>query len=121
MTTSEASDDPFLRHFHRQPLPDAGIRIILLTDSPPEQAEAVVAPLIEAIAAVGRSVEHRIVSVEGMDLRVALSQGLEGARLPLVLVTTAREPWTPAHLEPLLKAIDSCDHVVGRRPARGPE
>src|SRR5262249_7089658 len=47
------------------------------------------------------------------------SRGLEGASLPLVLVTTAQESWTAAHLEPLLKAINHCDHVVGCRPARG--
>ena len=31
MTTSEEADDPFLAHFKRDPLPDAGIRVILLT------------------------------------------------------------------------------------------
>ena len=31
--------------------------------------------------------------------------------MPLVLVTTAVEPWTGAHLDPLLEAIDRCDHV----------
>ena len=36
--------------------------------------------------------------------------------MPLVLVTTAEEPWTNAHLDPLLEAINQCDHVVGRRP-----
>src|SRR5262249_8239002 len=79
------------------------------------------APLIDHLAAMGRAVEHRVVPVDGVDLGVALSSGLEDAHLPLVLVTTAREPWTPAHLEPLLKAIDHSDHVVGRRPARGTE
>ncbi len=34
-----------------------------------------------------------------------------------MLVTTAEEPWTAAHLTPLLEAIDHCDHVIGRRPA----
>ncbi len=66
---------------------------------------------------MGRPVECRIVAVAGSDLGCALTRGLEGAQLPLVLVTTAEEPWTEAHLDPLLKAIDHCDHVVGRRPA----
>ena len=39
MTTSEEFDDPFLRHFQRDPLPDAGIRIILLTDLPADRAD----------------------------------------------------------------------------------
>ncbi len=117
MTTIEDIDDPYLRHFHREPLPDAGIRIILLTELPVERAEAIVATLAEPLEAMGRTVESRIVPVAGLDFGAALSQGLEGARLPLVLVTTAEEPWREAHLEPLLKAIDHCDHVVGCRPA----
>ena len=32
-------------------------------------------------------------------------------------MTSADEPWTAEHLEPLLEAIDHCDHVVGRRRA----
>ena len=47
MTTSEELDDPFSAHFKRDPLPGAGIRIVLLTKLPHEQAEAVIAPLVE--------------------------------------------------------------------------
>ena len=36
-----------------------------------------------------------------------------------MIVTTATAPWSAAHLDPLLKAIDARDHVVGRRPAAG--
>ena len=61
MTTSEESDDPFLRHFQRDPLPDAGIRIIHLTDLPVDRAEAVIAPIADHLAAMGRVVETRIV------------------------------------------------------------
>jgi len=117
MTTSEAIDDPFASHIRRDPLPDAGIRIILLTDLPRADAEAVIAPLIDHIRAIGRPVEQCILEVESSGFNRLLCQGLNGASLPLVLVTTATEPWTPAHLEPLLKAIDHCDHVIGRRPA----
>ena len=35
-TDDEASDDPFAEHLRRDPLPDAGIRIIVLTDIPRE-------------------------------------------------------------------------------------
>src|SRR5271168_4136819 len=114
MTTTADIGDP---HFHRDPLPNAGIRIILLTELSPDRAEAIVASLADGIAAMGRPVESRIVPVAGTDLGSALSHGLEGAHLPLVLVTTAEEPWTEAHLAPLLKSIDHCDHVVGCRPA----
>jgi hypothetical protein len=119
MTTSEASDDPIEFHLRREPLPDAGIRIILLTDLPEERAETVVASLVDEITALGRPVERCIVLVEGSDFKSALRRGLEGARMPLVLATTAQEPWTKEHLLPLLEAIEQADHVVGRRPARG--
>jgi hypothetical protein len=45
----------------------------------------------------------------------ALEFGLRDATAPLILVTTSEELWTLAHLDPLLEAIDRCDHVVGRR------
>jgi hypothetical protein len=117
MTTTEASDDPFTEHQRRDPLPDAGIRVVMLTDMPAESAGGVMEPLAELISASGRPVERRIIPVsreQGMG--EALKRGLRGARLPLVLVTTACEPWTKAHLEPLLHAIDGCDHVIGCRP-----
>jgi hypothetical protein len=117
MTTSEAIDDPFASHIRRDPLPGAGIRIILLTDLPRADAEAVIAPLIDHIQAIGRPVEQCILQLQGSGLDRLFRQGLNGASLPLVLVTTATEPWTIAHLEPLLKAIDHCDHVIGRRHA----
>ena len=75
MTTTEDIDDPFLRHFHRDPLPDAGIRIILLTELPPDRAEAVVAPLADRLAAMGRAVETRIVPVADVGPRPRLEPG----------------------------------------------
>jgi hypothetical protein len=119
MTTSSGSDDPFEIHSHREPLPNAGIRIIFLTDLPEANAEALIAPLVELIRELGRPVEQRIVPITGSDMGRCVSAGLAGASLPLVLVTTALEPWTKAHLDPLLEAIDHSDHVVGRRPADG--
>src|ERR1700744_5328997 len=119
MATSEEFDDPFLRHFQRDPLPSAGIRIILISDLPIDRAEAVVAGLAKHLAGRKRTVETRVVPVGAAGLDRALASGLEGAHLPLVLVTTAEEPWTEAHLKPLVEAIDHCDHVVGRRPAAG--
>ena len=120
MTTSEEFDDPFLRHFQRDPLPDAGIRIILLTDLPPDRAEAVIAPLVECTRGHGAGGRRPASSRSRRRASAARStSGLAGRDLPLVLVTTADEPWTEAHLEPLLEAIDHCDHVIGRRPAEG--
>jgi hypothetical protein len=122
MTTTEESDDAFAAHRRRDPLPGAGIRIILITDQDTGTAPAVIAPLVDYLTEHGRPVEERIVDFgEGVGFAGSLERGLEGATLPIVLVTTAREPWTIDHLEPLLKAIDEGDHVLGLRPqaARG--
>ncbi len=78
MSTTEEIDDPYLQHFHRDPLPDAGIRIILLTELPLERAEAIIAPLAGQIEVMGRPVESRVVPIAGLDLGCALSLGLEG-------------------------------------------
>ena len=117
MTTTEESDDPFLAHFKRDPLPDAGIRIILLTDLPPSLPRPSSRRWsIRSRAGPGRRMADRP-GRRGSAWRTSFGRGLEGADLPLVLVTTAEEPWTAGHLDPLLKAIDHCDHVIGRRPA----
>ena len=116
MTKTEEIDDPFSAHLKRDPLPGAGIRIILLADLPAEHAHSVITPLSERIAELERPVEERIISVGDCGLAEGLRRGLEDASLPLVLVTTATAPWTADHLEPLLKAIDENDHVLGCRP-----
>jgi hypothetical protein len=116
MTTSEDSDDPFSAHCKRDPLPGAGIRIVILTELPYEQAEGVIAPLSRRIAELGRPVEHRIIAVAGLNLAEALRRGIEDTHMPLVLVTTAVKPWSAKHVDPLLEAIDASDHVIGRRP-----
>src|SRR4051794_29816904 len=120
MSTDESFDehDPFYAHFHREPLPGAGVRIVLITELSEESARPVVAPIADALAAAGREVQTRVVAFEKGKTRLgqALEGALEGPLPPLILVTTAVEPWSPAHLDPLLAAIDLCDHVTGRRP-----
>jgi hypothetical protein len=118
MTTTEADDDPFANHLHRDPLPNAGVRIILMTDLPAESANSIMSSLADLVAALGRPVERCIESVGSEGLDRSLERGLRGATLPLVLVTTAEEPWTTEHLEPLLEAINQCDHVLGCRQDR---
>jgi hypothetical protein len=117
MTIEVEADDPFAEHYKRDSLPGAGIRIIWLTEQAPDHAPAIIGPLCAAIAELGRTFEQRVVALNGIGLAEALEDGLSGTTLPLVLVTTATEPWTKAHLEPLLEAIDVCDHVIGRRAA----
>lgn len=119
MTTSEEDDDPYLRHFRRDPLPDAGVRILLLTDRPGDRAAAIIDPIADLLRSLGREVEARVESIAPDGFAHAIARGLAGAHLPLVLLTTADEPWTDAHLRPMVAEIDHCDHVIGRRPAPG--
>src|SRR4051812_28313247 len=106
MSVGEPEDlnDPFIAHFHREPVSGGGIRVILLTEQPAEAATACVAPLIASLEASGRTVELRVVPIERSAPRLneAIEGALEDATLPLVLLTTAVEAWTPAHVEPLL-------------------
>src|SRR5258707_3887609 len=107
--------DPFEAHLRRDPLPGAAVRVIVLAPDDGPAAGRVARSLEELIAQRGRQVDSVVVSGAGRGLNDALALGLEGAVAPLVLVTTAGEPWTAAHLDPLLDAINHCDHVVGRR------
>lgn len=115
MSTSDEPIDPFEAHFHRDPLPQAGIRVVVLCQDDHDRSAAVAGALESLISARGRGVESVIVPVAGRGTGRALEQALEGAGLPLVLVTTTEEPWTAGHLDPLLESIDRCDHVLGRR------
>jgi len=121
MSADETHDenDPFAAHFHREPLPEAGVRVVQITELPEDAAQLVVAPLALWFGSSGRAIELHVIRVDRATARLgeALESALVGASLPLVLITTAVEPWTPAHLEPLLQSINVCDHVVGRRPA----
>src|SRR5208337_3502395 len=120
MSAEETIDenDPYAAHMRRNPLPGAGIRIIFLTGPAADSAERILAPIVAWLQAAGRPVATRTVILDGRTARLndAVRAALDDLSHPLVLITTAVQPWSPAHLEPLLEAIDRCDHVVGRRP-----
>jgi hypothetical protein len=112
-------DDPFEAHSHREPRSRAAVRVVVLDrgGAAPAQAEAVGAGLIALLKGHHRKADLRIVSVRDCGgIGPAIEQAAADCDSPLVLVTTASEPWTEAHLRPLLEAIDKCDHVLGRRP-----
>src|SRR4051794_7102549 len=110
MSADESHDenDPFAAHFHREPLLGAGVRVIHITELPEDSARTVIAPLDLWFRSSGPAIEIRVIRVDRATLRLgeALETALDGASLPLVLITTAVEPWTRAHLEPLLHSID---------------
>lgn len=126
-------EDPFLARMRRSPFPrDAGIGAIVLTTEPdPEpipgsEAEAEAAParpnpvaegLKSLLASLGRPHEVVVRSIVPRGVAAAIRDGLAATSHPIVLVTHASAPWTPAHLEPALAAIDESDHVWGVRDA----
>src|SRR4051812_25632058 len=116
-TSDDQPIDPFEAHFHRDPLPGAGIRVIVVCRDDDARADEVARSLEDLVVARGRRVETVVMPVAGLGFNRALELGLEGASMPLVLITSAVETWTAGHLDPLLTAIDHCDHVIGRRKA----
>jgi hypothetical protein len=115
MSTLDEFDDPFEAHFRRAPLPGAAVRVIVLARHDRTTAEEVARSLERLFAERGRGVESVVVVVGERGAGAALREGLEGASAPLALVTTSRELGASEHIDPLLKAIDHCDHVFGRR------
>ncbi len=107
--------DPFEEHFRRSPLPGAAVRVVALARGSSAQAEEVAQSLLELLSARGRTAETVVAPVRALGENKALQQAIADTECPLLLVTSAEEPWTTEHLDPLLAAIDHCDIVVGRR------
>ncbi len=104
------------------PGPGAGVLVVVVDTGRPDRAERVASGLRNMLRSRKREVETRVVSTRGEEgLGPILERVAEESNLPLILVTTAIEPWTAAHLDPLLTAIDRCDHVYGRRECGIPQ
>jgi len=117
MSASQDELDPFDDHFRRDPLPDAAVLVVVLPrDEGPHRAREAAEALSDLLARCGRQAVAAEAAIPG-GWGQTLESSLLGASAPLILVTSAEEPWTPGHLGPLLEAIDRCDHVVGRRRA----
>jgi hypothetical protein len=102
----------------REPLAGAGVDVRVFDAGDPERAEAIARGIAALLRARGRAADFRILpSRSEAGLGPTLETAAREATQPLVLVTDAVEPWTAAHLDPLLAAIDAADHVIGRRPA----
>ncbi len=114
---SSILDDPFELHFQRDSRAGAGVLVVQFVGLDPGQ-DAAGHALADLVARDGRPVELRL-ALAVPSMGDALRTALEATEQPLILVSTAREPWTRAHLDPLLEAINRSDHVLGRRPASG--
>lgn len=109
------SDDPFERHAQRTSLANAGVLVLVISVDGTDRADRIAKGLIDLLAERGHSAIAEIVQADkwfGLPREDAFH--IQAAQ-DLILVTTATEPWTPAHLDPLLTAIDRSDHVLGRR------
>jgi hypothetical protein len=96
----------------------AGVDVIVLAENPPSRAESIGAGLLAQVRSLGRGATLQLVPARAeQGLGRALERALANSSLPLVLITTAIEPWTLSHLKPLFEAIELADHVIGRRPA----
>src|SRR5438552_1550580 len=92
---------------------DAAIRRAEQAGGDPGRAEGIGRGLVGLLERRGRPAEL-VVADEMAGAARALERALAGAAVPLVLVTTAVEPWADAHLDPLLTEVDRCDHALGR-------
>src|SRR5262245_531898 len=94
----------------------AGVQVLVVaTDESADRADVVARGLLGLLADRKRPADAEVVRADkwfGLNRPDALQDDGPHA---LVLVTTAAEPWTAAHLDPLLDAIDRADHVFGRR------
>lgn len=107
---------PLDAHCLRKPVPaTAGVRVVVLSEVGEERAREIGQELRRLIAGRLRPVEVVVDWYPHSSRAERLARAIEGAREPLTLVTTASEPWREDHLDPLLKAIDRSDHVIGGR------
>jgi hypothetical protein len=98
----------------------AGVDVIVLDEGHPQRAESIGEQLVALVRSLNRPATLQTLRTrDDRGLGRALESALAASSLPLVLITSAVEPWTAAHLAPLHDAIERADHVIGRRPASG--
>jgi len=108
--------DPFEAHLKRDPLPDAGVFVVVLASEGLERGQAVADSIVGLLEKRKRPTRMQVTELKGSDSRSELlRKALAEADQPLVLITHGQSSWTAEHLDPILTAIDRCDHVFGRR------
>jgi hypothetical protein len=110
--------DPFSAHARREPLKAAAVLVMVFDAGAPDRARQIANGLAGLLASRGRQTTTLVLpSRSDPGLGPVINQCVDQSSHPLVLITHAVDPWTAAHLDPLLEAVDSADHVLGRRPA----
>lgn len=115
--------DGFEIHLKREHIQGGGVFVVVLADEGLERAEAVADSISNLLIGRKRASGVRIVEhSQGANRGELLRQAVSEADQPLILITSGRAAWTAEHLDPMLSAIDRCDHAFGRRamdtPAR---
>jgi len=100
----------------REPLSKSAVRVIVMATEDAARAERIGDALVKLLHQRDRQASSIVVRADVYGWNRALEQGLSESLEPIVIVSSATEPWSAGHLDPLLKAIDSRDHVIGRRP-----
>ena len=124
MTTTEDLDelDPFDAHFQREPLPGAGVRRHRDRPSGPSRPRrgdrrAARRACCRRDGPAGRDPHRRVDRGEAGSTRRSTTGWQAASHSARPGHDGRRAAGPPAHLDPLLEAIDHCDHVIGRRPA----
>jgi hypothetical protein len=113
-------DDPFSVAARRTSVAGAGIDVLVFDAGDPARGELVGSGLVQLIRSRQRPAEFRVLPARSTaGLGPTLETAVATACQDLILVTSATRPWTAAHLDPLLVAIETSDHAIGRRPAAG--
>lgn len=113
--------DPFILHARRATVKGAAVLVVQFDAGDPDNAAEIAAGLCTLLEKCGHEAEAQVVaSRDPAGLGAVLEAAVTCAAQPLVLVSSAVAAWSMAHVEPLLKAIEAADHVVGRRPAGFP-
>jgi hypothetical protein len=100
----------------RDPVPPtAGVLVVVLAEIPEEQARAIGEGLSALIRQQLRPVEVVVENDRYVSRAERLSRALAPSSQPLVLITTATQPWTDKHLKPLFDTIHRTDHAIGKR------
>jgi hypothetical protein len=101
----------------REPIPRGAVRVIVLATGDSSRAQAVAQGLLSIVRQRGRTGSLIVVQPADGGWNRAIERGLDGSDEPIVVICTATTVPSGGHLDPLLKAIDARDHVVGKRPA----
>jgi hypothetical protein len=125
MTTPEPfdADDPFAVHFHREPMGATGIDLLVLSDSTGGDVDlSAWEASVDWLRAEGRTVGVVAEVLDRGEPRIGerIRRFVDRSEQPIVAICRAERPPSREHWEPLLKALDQADHVVGRRPASPP-